>query len=245
MGKLTVIGIGAGNPKGMTVAAREAIMACEYIYGYTVYIDLIRDLFPDKEMIATGMRKEQERCLMALDMAARGKCTGMICSGDSGIYGMASLLYELAEADEAYREVEINVVAGVTAAVSGGAVLGAPLSHDFAVISMSDLLTPWELIHKRIRMAAEGDFVICLYNPSSKKRKDYLQKACDEVLKVQSPDTVCGYVRNIGRRGETAVILTLGELRNTQVDMFTTVFIGSSSTRRIGDKMVTPRGYQN
>ena len=244
MSQLTVVGIGAGNPKGMTEEAKEAIMESEYIFGYTVYIDLIKDLFPDKEMTATGMRKEEERCFMALDMAASGKSTAMICSGDSGIYGMASLLYELADTKEAYREIEIRVVAGVTAAVSGGAVLGAPLSHVFAVISMSDLLTPLDLIHKRIRMAAEGDFVICLYNPSSKKRKDYLQKACDEILKVQSADTVCGYVRNIGREGQMAEILTLGELRDTEVDMFTTVFIGNSSTRRIGDKMVTPRGYR-
>ena len=140
---------------------------------------------------------------------------------------------------------EIQVVPGITAAVSGAAVLGAPLIHDFAVISLSDLLTPWEKIERRLDRAAQADFVLCLYNPRSKRRADYLQKACDIVMRHQSPDTVCGTVRNIGREGQQSQVMTLRELRDAPVDMFTTVFIGNSATRRRGQYMVTPRGYEN
>ncbi len=164
----------------------------------------------------------------------------MVCSGDPGVYGMAGLCYELGEH---WPEVELEVVPGITSANGGGAVLGAPLMHDFAVISLSDLLTPWELIEKRLRCAARGDFVICLYNPSSHKRPDYLNKACQILLEEKSPETPCGYVRNIGREGECASTLILEQLKDAKVDMFTTVYIGNSSTRVIGDKLVTPRGY--
>ena len=177
---------------------------------------------------------------MALEAAQQGKTVAMVCSGDAGVYGMAGLLLELA--DE-YPGTEVGVVAGVTAALSGSAVLGAPLGHDFCVISLSDLLTPWELIEERLRCAAKGDFVICLYNPGSHKRKDYLQKACDILLEVKNPATPCGTVRNIGREGEERKLVTLRELRDTEVDMFTTVFIGSKGTEILGDNLVTRRGY--
>ena len=154
---------------------------------------------------------------------------------------MSGLVYQL---QEEYPHVRIQVVAGVTAALAGAAVLGAPLIHDFALISLSDLLTPWEKIEKRLRLAAEADFVIVLYNPSSKKRYDYLQKACDLILRHQSPDTVCGLVEQIGREGERAKVLTLQQLRDEQVNMFTTVFIGNSQTRVVDGRMVTPRGYE-
>lgn len=154
---------------------------------------------------------------------------------------MSGLVYQL---QEEYPDVEIQVVAGVTAALAGAAVLGAPLIHDFALISLSDLLTPWEKIERRLLLAAEADFVIVLYNPSSKKRHDYLQKACDLILQHQSPDTVCGLVEQIGREGERSQVLTLEQLRNTQVNMFTTVFIGNSQTREMNGKMITPRGYE-
>ena len=154
---------------------------------------------------------------------------------------MAGLIYELSPS---YEHVDIRVVSGVTAALSGGAVLGAPLTHDFVVLSLSDLLTPWDLIEKRIHAAASGDYSICIYNPSSKKRADYLRQACEIIEQYQKADLVCGYVRNIGRAKEEGVVLTLGELKNTQVDMFTTVFIGNSQTRVINGKMITPRGYQ-
>lgn len=187
------------------------------------------------------MTQERERVEFALKEAA-DKTVSLVCSGDPQLYGMAGLAYELSGS---YPDVEIKVVSGVTAAFSGGAVLGSPLTHDFAVISLSDLLTPAEKIRKRLECAAECDMVIVLYNPSSKSRSDYLQKACDIVLKYRSGDTVCGYVRNIGREGEESRIMTLAELRNTAVDMFTTVYIGSSETKVIGGKMVTPRGYRN
>ena len=173
---------------------------------------------------------------------AADKTVSLICSGDPQLYGMAGLAYELSES---YPDVEIEVVAGVTDAFSGGAVLGSPLTHDFAVISLSDLLTPMEKIQKRLECAAECDLTIVLYNPSSKNRADYLQKACDIVLNHRSGDTVCGYVRNIGRDGQESRVLTLSELRDTAVDMFTTVYIGNSDTKVINGKMVTPRGYKN
>lgn len=239
---LYVVGIGCGSRDGMTIEAENAISKSELIVGYTVYVGQIKEYFPEKECLSTGMRQETERVRLALEAAQNGKTVSLVCSGDSELYGMAGLAIELSEN---YPEAEIEIVAGVTAAFSGGALLGAPLTHDFAVISLSDLLTPMEKIIKRLRCAAEADFTIVLYNPSSRQRADYLKKACDILLKYKSSDIVCGYVRNIGRDGEESRILTLGELRNTQVDMFTTVFVGNQETRIINGRIVTPRGYRN
>lgn len=236
-----VIGMGPGSFEQMTFEARKALKQSDVIVGYTVYVDLLRSYFPDKQFLTTPMRQEVERCRMAFEEAKKGQTVAMVCSGDAGVYGMSGLILEL---QQEYPECEVEVVSGVTAALAGGAVLGAPLMHDFAVISLSDLLTPWEKIETRLRCAAEADFSICLYNPSSKKRADYLQKACDIILEQTKEDRVCGIVSNIGREGENARVLMLRELRNTQVDMFTTVFIGNSQTRRIGERMVTPRGYR-
>lgn len=235
------MGFGAGDREGMTVAAERAISESSLIVGYTVYAEMMKKYFPEKRYEVTAMTKERDRVILALERAQK-ETVSLICSGDSGIYGMAGLALELAEN---YPEVDIEIVPGVTAAVSGAAVLGAPLTHDFAVISLSDLLTPWEKIEKRLMLAAEADFTVVLYNPSSKKRADYLAKACDIMLRHKSPVTVCGYVKNIGREGEESHILTLSELRDTPVDMFTTVFVGNSETKAIGGKMVTPRGYRN
>ena len=226
----------------MTVEAQKALEQSDVIVGYTVYVDLLREHFPEKQFLTTPMRQEVERCRMAFEEAKKGQTVAMVCGGDAGVYGMSGLILEL---QQEYPECEVEVVSGVTAALAGGAVLGAPLMHDFAVISLSDLLTPWEKIEKRLRAAAAADFVICLYNPSSKKRHDYLQKACDLMMKYKSPDTICGTVSNIARDGEEAHVMTLKELRDTQVDMFTTVFIGNSQTKEINNKMVTPRGYRN
>lgn len=240
--KLYVVGIGPGAYEKMTIEAAEALKNSDVIIGYTVYVDLVKEHFAGKEFLTTPMKKEVERCKMAFEEAMKGKTVSMICSGDAGVYGMAGLMYEVGMN---YPEVELSIIAGVTAATGGAAVLGAPLIHDFCLISLSDLLTPWEKIETRLLDAAHGDFVICLYNPSSKKRHDYLQKACDLMLKYKSEETVCGIVGNIGRDGESETVMTLKELRDTQVDMFTTVFIGNSQTKNINGKMVTPRGYKN
>lgn len=241
MMKLTVVGLGPGAGEDLTGRARRAIEEADLVVGYTAYIALIRDQFPDKEMTSTGMKKEVDRCRLAVEAAVEGKNVAVVCSGDSGVYGMAGLIYEVAQD---YPPIDIEVAPGITAACGGAAVLGAPLTHDFAVISLSDLLTPWEKIQKRLEAAAAADFVICLYNPRSRSRSDHLRRACDILLTQKAPDTVCGFVQNIGREGERAVTLTLAELReNTEVDMFTTVFIGNSETALMGGKMVTPRGY--
>ena len=241
MKKLFVVGIGPGSPDGLTIAARIAIESADILVGYGAYIDLVRPLFPQKPTFQTGMTREVDRCREALRLANEGKTVALVCSGDAGVYGMAGLILELRRD---FPEVTVEIISGVTAALSGGALLGAPLTHDFAVISLSDLLTPWPLIEKRLLCAAEGDFAIALYNPASHKRPDYLAKACRLLMQHKSPDTVCGYVQNIGRTGERSVVLSLSELETAQVDMFTTVFIGSSQTKVIDGKMVTPRGYR-
>lgn len=240
MHKLFVVGLGPGGADGMTVRAQNVLHSSDVIVGYTVYIDLVRADFPDKEFLSTPMRKEVDRVRLALETAAQGRTVALICSGDAGVYGMSGLCEELLPQ---YPGVELETVPGVSAVLSGAAILGAPLMHDFAVISLSDLLTPWEKIETRLLAAAEADFVICLYNPSSHKRHDYLQRACDLILRFASPETVCGIARNIGREGESTQVLTLEKLRDTEVDMFSTVFIGNSQTKNINGKMVTPRGY--
>ena len=246
---ITVVGMGPGKEAMMTEEALAALDRADVIIGYTVYLELLGDRFAGKEYLSTPMKQEVERCRMCFEQAAMGKEVAMICSGDAGIYGMASLMFELGEEYDAQNQgasmlTDICVIPGITAASSGAAVLGAPLNHDFCVISLSDLLTPWELIERRLRAAAEGDFAIAIYNPSSRKRHDYLQKACDILLEKADPERACGYVRNIGRDGTESHVCTLAELRDTQVDMFTTVFVGNSQSRIIGDRLVTPRGYK-
>lgn len=241
MSKIYVVGIGPGEYEQMTIKAAKVLESCDAIVGYTVYIDLVKEHFIEKEFLTTPMRQEVERCRMCFEEALKGKDVAMICSGDAGVYGMSGLIYEISEE---YPEVDIEVVPGVTAALGGAAVLGAPLVHDFAVISLSDLLTPWEKIEKRLKAAADSDLCISIYNPSSRKRKDYLKKAVEILLTGKKDDTICGYVQNIGRAGENYKLCTLGELLEQEVDMFTTVFVGNEQTRIIGGKMVTPRGYR-
>lgn len=237
-----VVGLGPGDPQFLTAQAKTALENADVLCGYTVYIDLIRSFYPEKEVHATGMTKEIDRCRWALETAQSGKTVALVCSGDAGVYGMASLILELASN---YPSVEIEVIPGLTAALSGGAVLGAPLAHDFCVISLSDRLTPWEIIEKRLACAAMGDFCVAIYNPSSKGRPDYLQRAVRILLQNgKSEETVCGIVRNIGRERQQSEIITLRELENKQVDMFTTVYIGNKTTKNIEGKMVTPRGYR-
>lgn len=236
-----MVGIGPGSYEQMTVKAATVLRECDVIVGYTVYIDLVKEHFPGKEFLTTPMKQEEARCKMAFQEAEKGKTVAMICSGDAGVYGMAGLMYEIGKN---YPDCEVCVVPGVTAATGGAAVLGAPLIHDFVLISLSDLLTPWETIENRLLCAAKGDFVICLYNPSSKKRYDYLEKACKLVMQYAAASAVCGIVENIGRDGESMKLMSLEELKDMQVDMFTTVFIGNSRTKIIDGKMVTPRGYR-
>ena len=238
---LYVVGLGPGKQEGMTLAADRALRESEIIIGYSKYVALVRPYFPEKTYMDTGMTKETERCRKALETANEGRTTALVCSGDSSVYGMAGLIYEMSVD---FPAVSIRVIPGVTAALSGGAILGAPLGHDFAVISLSDLLTPWETIEKRLHCAGQGDFCISLYNPGSHKRTDYLQKACDILLQYRSGNTVCGLAHDIGRDGEWCELTTLSQLRNSAVDMFTTVFIGNDRTRIIAGKMVTPRGYR-
>jgi precorrin-3B C17-methyltransferase len=224
----------------MTAACRAALDGADVIAGYSVYVNLIRPLYPGKRTIETAMTEETERCLEALERAEKGECVAMVCGGDAGVYGMASLVYELSGR---FDNVEIKTAPGVTAALAGAALLGAPLAHDFAVISLSDLLTPWELIERRLRCAAEADFCVALYNPSSRKRGGYLARACDIFLAYKQPETVCAAARGIGRASERYDIMSLSGLRDYHADMFTTIVVGNAQTRVIGGKMVTPRGY--
>ena len=241
MSTLYIIGIGPGATDMMTVRAREALSKSDIILGYKTYLDLIRNEYPDKEFHESGMREEISRCREAVKLANEGKTVSLICSGDAGVYGMAAPALTIA-AEEGFSDIE--VIAGVSAANAGAAVLGAPLGHDFCVISLSDLLTPWELIEKRLRLAAEGDFCISIYNPASKGRKDHLKNAVNILLEIRPSDRICGYVKNIEREGQVSGTCTLSELAALDADMFTTVFIGNSRTVLINGHMVTPRGYK-
>ncbi|MBR6328408.1 MAG: precorrin-3B C(17)-methyltransferase [Lachnospiraceae bacterium] len=242
MTELYIVGIGPGGGVGMTIEASKALENCEVIVGYSAYIDLIRSEFSHKELIPGTMKSEIERCRQCLELAAQGRKTALICSGDAGVYGMASPCLELAPE---YPDVSIKVVSGVTAALSGAAVLGAPLGHDFCTISLSDLLTDRSIIDKRLEHAAQADLVIVLYNPGSRKRRDCLKRACELLLRHIEPERCCGVVRLIGREGESGFVTTLSELSSYEPDMFTTIFIGNSETKVMGGRMVTPRGYGN
>ena len=241
MGKIYVVGIGPGDAEMMTAQAKKALDESDIIAGYKTYIALVRELYPDKEYYENGMRGEIERCEKCVEFARAGKTVALVCSGDAGVYGMASPLLEVAER-EGFSD--ISIIPGVTAALSGAAELGAPLSTDFCVISLSDLLTPWDVIEKRLLGAAKGDFCMAIYNPASKGRADYLKKACEILLQELSGDTPCGYVRNIGREGCEKKVCTLSQLADAQVDMFVTVFIGNSQTKIVNGKLITPRGYK-
>lgn len=238
MARLYVIGIGPGDKKHMTAAAKAAIEESQVICGYTLYLDLIKDMTADKEIFTTPMTREMERCRYAVDRVKEGKTTALICSGDPGVYGMAGPVLTIAE------NIETEVIPGVSAAESGAAVLGSPLTGDHCILSLSDINTPWETIEKRLRFASAADMVIVLYNPMSKRRPDNLKKACRIMLEEKSGDTICGYVRNIARNGEEKKILKLSELAGEKLDMFTTVFIGNTGTMEKDGRMVTKRGYE-
>ena len=238
--RIYIVGMGPGREDMMTGEAVRALEQADVIVGYTVYLDLLGSRFRNKEMISTPMRREEERCRICFEEARKGKRVVLVCSGDAGIYGMASLMYEIGRE---YPDTELVAAAGITAASSGAAVLGAPLNHDFCTVSLSDLLTPWEVIERRLEGAARGDFVIVLYNPSSRRRRDYLRRACSILLRTIEGSRVCGYVENIGRDGTRAEVCTLEELKDREVNMFTTVFVGNSDSFILNGKLITRRGY--
>ncbi len=241
-GKLHVVGFGPGGKEHMTFKAAETIQNADIVTGYTAYVNMMKPIFPDKEYKATGMMKEVDRCRMAIEDAMAGKDVAMISSGDSGIYGMAGIIYQLA--DEMKADIEIDTVPGMTAASTAASVLGAPLMHDLAIISLSDLMTPLDLIMKRVDCAGIGDMIVCLYNPKSKTRTEYLNQAQQILLKHRSAETPVGIVRNAGREDQRAQITTLGDLDKADVDMFSIVIIGNSQTYVSNGRMITPRGYR-
>lgn len=236
-----VVGFGPGDRLYMTQQAIDAITGADLVVGYTTYIRLLEEQFPGLHYFSTPMRKETDRCRAAVEEALAGKTVALVSSGDSGIYGMAGVLLEIAA--EMQADVEVTAVPGVTAASAASAVLGAPLMHDFAVISLSDCMTPLELIWRRVSLAAEADFVICLYNPKSRSRTEYLAKAAALIRQHRAPETPVGIVRNAGRADEKAWITTLERLPEEPVDMFCVVLIGNSQTYVQHGKMITPRGY--
>ena len=240
--KIYVVGIGPGGIDELTPRAYETLKRCKIIAGYKRYIDLIREYFPDKNFMISSMRQEIERCKNLLDAVKEKNIdAALISSGDSGVYGMAGLMLEVASGSG----VEVEIIPGITAANSAAAILGAPLMHDYVNISLSDLMTDWKIITKRLILASEGDFVICLYNPASNHRPENFKKACDILLEYKSPDTPAGYVRNIGREGQEFTIMTLNEIQHCdKIDMLTTVIIGNSQSYIQNGKIITPRGYK-
>jgi precorrin-3B C17-methyltransferase len=242
-GKLFIVGIGPGSLDEMTYHARRAIEAANVIVGYSAYVDLAEPLFTGKVVITGGMGMEVERCEAALREALLGRTVALISSGDAGIYGMAGLVLEIAHKKGIEHPEAIEIVPGVPAFVAAAALAGAPLMNDFACISLSDLMNPWEKIEKRLSAAASGDFVTCLYNPRSKKRTGQIKKARDIFLKHRSADIPCAVLRNIARDGQKVELTTLEKLLKHEIDMLSLVIIGNSETEKLGDWMVTKRGY--
>lgn len=236
-----VIGIGPGSKEMMTIEAIEAMKDCEVIVGYKTYINLITEFIKDKEVLQNGMRQEIDRCKQAVEIAKQGKKVAVISSGDAGIYGMAGLILELVSKEK--QDIKVKVIPGVTASIGAAAILGAPIMHDFCHISLSDLLTPWEVIEKRLKLAAEADFVICLYNPRSKGRREHLSKAFKIMSEFKDGKTPVGIVKDVGREKEEKFICTFETMDFERVDMTTMVVIGNKSTFIYDDLMITPRGY--
>ena len=243
-GIIRVIGIGPGHEAEMTPKAVEALKASDIIVGYNTYIALVRDIIQGKEVVGNGMRQEVDRCQKAVDLAVEGHQVAVISSGDPGVYGMAGLVLELIQKVDPAQRPACEVIPGLTAANTSAAALGAPLMHDYAVISLSDLMTPWDLIKKRAELAAQGDFVIAIYNPKSRGRATYLNQIRDIVLKYRKPETPVGIVRKAGRPGMNHTISTLEKLPEEDVDMQSTVIIGNSNTYVADGVMITPRGYK-
>ena len=245
-GTLTLVGFGPGSEDHLTPIARRAIEGADTIIGYRTYIDLVRPLIQKKTVIETGMTEEIDRATQAVELAYSGQNVALVSSGDVGIYGMAGLAYEvLEEKGWTGREVEVAVIPGITALSACASLLGAPLMHDFASISLSDLLTPWDVIRRRLKAAAEADFVVALYNPRSSKRVRQVEEAREILLAHRAHDTPVGIVKSAMREGEVVVISTLDAMLTHPIGMLTTILIGNSQTRLVSGRMVTPRGYRN
>ncbi|MDO9493262.1 precorrin-3B C(17)-methyltransferase [Acetobacterium sp.] len=244
MSKIYVTGIGPGLYEHMTEAAKASLEDADIIVGYKTYIDIIADLIGDKEVLSSGMRREIDRCEKALELAEQGKKICLVSSGDAGVFGMAGIMLEIVEAKNS--DVEVEIIPGISAANAAASTLGAPLMHDYAVISLSDLLTDWAVIEKRLHCAGEGDFIITLYNPKSKGRPHNIESAQKILLEYKAPETPVGIVRNAKRKDESYVITTLKKMNEADIDMFSMVIIGNSKTYVTRDqlKMITPRGYQ-
>lgn len=237
MAKLYVVGLGPGGREHMTLKALEAIKKSQIVVGYNFYIELISDLIDGKEIIKTGMKGEIERCKMAVEKVREGFDTCIVSTGDSGLYGMAGPILEIAEG------VEVEVVPGISAAFCAASELGAPIMHDFCTISLSDLMTSWDVIEKRLECVAVGDFVITLYNPKSLGRPKHIERAIEIILEHRSPDTPVGLIKNAGRDGNERRITTLSTIDYEFIDMMTVVVIGNSKTFIDNDYIITPRGY--
>lgn len=239
MGKIYVVGLGPGNKENMTFRAYDVLKNSDIIIGYKTYVDLIEGMFPDKKIIKSYMKKEVARCEETLKLALEGNIISLISSGDAGVYGMAGLMLEIADG-----QVEVEIVPGITSANASASLGGAPIVHDSVNISLSNLLTDWELIKKRIDLASQGDFVITLYNPKSSGRPELINEARDIMLKHKRKDTPVLIARNVGREGENYDITTLSEMLDYEINMFSTVIIGNSNTKVVNNKMITPRGYK-
>jgi precorrin-3B C17-methyltransferase len=238
-----IVGIGPGSREHMTGRALCALMEAEVIVGYSLYIGMLGSLTEGKEVVSTGMTRETERCRKAVELALAGRKVAVVSTGDPGVYGMAGLVLELLEKADPEGSVEVEVVPGVSAVGAASSLLGAPLMTDFAVISLSDLMTPWETIEKRLEGAGAGDFVVALYNPRSKKRVKHLDRACAILMRHRPPSTPVGIVRNALREDQSIRLTTLGSAAAEEVDMMCVIIIGNSSTRLLGGRIVTPRGY--
>jgi len=237
-----VVGIGPGNLENMSIRAVEVIKSSDCIIGYKTYINLIKELVEGKEVISSGMRSEIERATLALEKAEAGKVVSVISSGDSGVFGMAGLVLEVAQNSK--QKIPVEIVPGIPSENAAAALLGAPLMHDHVTISLSDLLTPWDVIEKRVELAAEGDFVVVLYNPKSSERKWQIEKTIEIMLSKKSSDTPVGIVKSAMRKKQNVIITNLGEALEHPIDMTTILIIGNSTTFVYDNYMVTKRGYK-
>ena len=243
-GVLFLAGIGPGDHKTMTNHCIALFRNCDVVVGYKKYIELAEPFIEKQQVISSGMTQEVERCNKAIQEAAKGKRVALISSGDSGVYGMAGLALEIVNKKKLWDRFAVEIIPGVPVIHAAAARLGAPLMNDYAVISLSDLLTPWEVIEKRLHHAAQSDMVICLYNPKSKKRTIHIKRAKSILLQYRNPDTPVGLARNVGRKGETITLTTVNKMLRYKIDMVTVIIIGNSATRVLNNRMITQRGYR-